>query len=113
MRELDSERVRLENSETKTIADIKKMAKMGQMVRFKHAGKVKRLIGSLCLYFDCLEYKILAALTNFQALLRLKGNALRTEKKLLSGNAMEGNKRLHYFSICIVCKLFTISITWH
>ena len=39
MRELDSERVRLENSETKTIADIKKMAKIGQMVSFKHVEK--------------------------------------------------------------------------
>lgn len=32
MRELDSERVRLEGSEKKIIADIKKMVKMGQMV---------------------------------------------------------------------------------
>lgn len=33
MRELDRERQRLEMSEKKVIADIKKMAKMGQMVR--------------------------------------------------------------------------------
>ena len=32
MRELDRERQRLEMSEKKVIADIKKMAKMGQMV---------------------------------------------------------------------------------
>lgn len=34
MRELDTERQRLEMSEKKIIADIKKMAKMGQMVIF-------------------------------------------------------------------------------
>jgi charged multivesicular body protein 2A len=33
MRELDRERQRLEMQEKKVIADIKKMAKMGQMVR--------------------------------------------------------------------------------
>lgn len=33
MRELDRERVKLEQQEKKIIADIKKMAKQGQMVR--------------------------------------------------------------------------------
>ena len=33
MRELDRERTRLEGQEKKVIADIKKMAKQGQMVR--------------------------------------------------------------------------------
>lgn len=33
MRDLDRERAHLENQEKKVIADIKKMAKMGQMVR--------------------------------------------------------------------------------
>lgn len=35
MRELDRERVKLEQQEKKIIADIKKMAKQGQMVRIK------------------------------------------------------------------------------
>uniref|UniRef100_A0A914MHH8 Uncharacterized protein n=1 Tax=Meloidogyne incognita TaxID=6306 RepID=A0A914MHH8_MELIC len=34
MRDLDRERQRLEGTEKKVIADIKKMAKMGQMVGF-------------------------------------------------------------------------------
>ena len=34
MRELDRERAKMEQQEKKIIADIKKMAKMGQMVRF-------------------------------------------------------------------------------
>lgn len=35
MRELDRERLKLEQQEKKIIADIKKMAKQGQMVRIK------------------------------------------------------------------------------
>lgn len=35
MRELDRERSRMEQQEKKVIADIKKMAKLGQMVSFK------------------------------------------------------------------------------
>ena len=34
MRDLDRERSKMEQQEKKIIADIKKMAKMGQMVRF-------------------------------------------------------------------------------
>lgn len=37
MRELDRERLKLEQQEKKIIADIKKMAKQGQMVRIKMA----------------------------------------------------------------------------
>lgn len=36
MRDLDRERVKLEQQEKKIIADIKKMAKQGQMVRKKN-----------------------------------------------------------------------------
>lgn len=38
IRELDRERMRLEQSEKKLIMDIKKNAKQGQMVRLKLAG---------------------------------------------------------------------------
>ena len=39
MRELDRERMKLEQQEKKIIADIKKMAKQGQMVRGRKRGR--------------------------------------------------------------------------
>lgn len=43
MRELDRERMKLEQQEKKIIADIKKMAKQGQMVKGSSAWKQQHL----------------------------------------------------------------------
>ena len=51
MRELDRERAKMEQQEKKIIADIKKMAKQGQMDAVKIMAKVKNYILKLSVLF--------------------------------------------------------------
>ena len=49
MRELDRERAKMEQQEKKIIADIKKMAKQGQMDAVKIMAKVRQIIALDCI----------------------------------------------------------------
>ena len=49
MRELDRERMGLQNQEKKTVAEIKKMAKEGQMVSYVHHEQIAALYRQSCI----------------------------------------------------------------
>ena len=49
MRELDRERAKMEQQEKKIIADIKKMAKQGQMDAVKIMAKVRQIVAMQCI----------------------------------------------------------------
>lgn len=62
MRELDRERQKLETQEKKIIADIKKMAKQGQMVSAKRSGVWDTRQGAITATFkDNSERQVLSA----------------------------------------------------